>query len=404
MQGAAQAAAQMPGATNNQAGAGIGGALSALPMDTKRALYADVAFNGGKGVADILKPNYEYLPSGLQWNKTTGQLTGQSTPIVDNQGHSVQIVQNGTDANGRPQFGVTIPQGSIEAVTGYKNAEDAAAAGWHVITKQDANGNKVYTTDLAAVTAANGGQLPPGFAPAGGSSAPAMGGAPGAGGPGAGGMGGQAQPGAPGAGGAGPLVAEQSPARMGYLNKMSDFDATQQTGMRQNLLQLPQKIDEAKELGNALDAWTQSGSTQAQAAWQAKLKEFLPNYQWVPGAQGQSLAQQQLVNNLQASMTADMKTQMGMQRLTDSDLNFLKRATVSTDTDPNAVKTIMDARVRMLQRQQAVSQMGQAWSKKYGQLSGTDANGNDFYDSVAKYNTLHPLFPDQQKGAQGAAQ
>ena len=295
-----------PAAAPAQPGAVPGGFGSVIASLTpEQRVQAGLAAVGMKDVGAAIAPDFETLPSGIQINKKTGQPTGQTFPITDNQGHSIRMVPDGQGG-----YGVAIPKGSLQAFTQFSNAAEAAKAGFAIRTQTDQNGNEFYTTDANIIRNLPGGMPGQGGAqggPGGGQGAPG------------GGMGGQGgQGGAQGQGA--PTMAKLSPARTSYLTKTAEQDATDMHALDTGADAAPNQIAKYQQLGSAVKAFNESGSTEAQQALQEKLKSIIPGYKG-----GTSLNYGQIIDNLGSQMTADMRGNLGMQRMTDSDLKYLNQ-------------------------------------------------------------------------------
>jgi hypothetical protein len=115
----------------------------------------------------------------------------------------------------------------------------------------------------------------------------------------------------------------------------------------------------------------------------------------------------QVIDNLGSQMTADMRTNLGMTRMTDSDLKYLNNLVAGKGTNPQAANQIIDARIAMLDRQQTIRQMASKWEAAYGQLSARNAQGQRFQDALQDWNTKYSLqsqIKAQQAQAQGQGQ
>jgi hypothetical protein len=357
-----------PGNQQGSMGRGIFAGLD----DNQRA-QAALNMVGMKGVADVIAPDFETLPNGIQINKKTGQPTGRTFPVSDSQGHAIQMMPN---QNGG--FDVAIPQGSLQAFTNFSTAAEAAKAGFDIKTQQDKDGNSYYTTSANIIQNMGGGQ-------------------PGMGGAGGGGMGGMGRSagGMPGAGGSGsPMLATLSPARQEYLNATAKQDATNMQALDTAADTAPSQIAQYQQLKGAIQQFNANKDTPAYQALQERLKQVIPGYQG-----GSSMQWGQVIQNLGSQMTADMRANLGMQRMTDSDLKYLNQLVAGAGTNPTAANQIIDARVAMLQRQQTVRQMASQWEANFGQLSARNQQGQRFQDALQDWSNKYTL-QDQIKAMQ----
>jgi hypothetical protein len=334
-------------------------------LDDNQRAQAALSMVGMKDVASVIAPDFETLPNGIQINKKTGQPTGRTFPVSDSQGHAIQMV-----ANQNGGFDVAIPNGSLQAFTGFQNAQEAAKAGFDLEKNSDQNGNTYWTSRANILQNLNGAQ-------------PGLGGGNGGG---QGGMG-RSMGGQPGAGGSGsPMLAGLSPARQEYLNATAKQDATDMHALDSAADAAPTQMAQYSQLKNAINQFNAQGDTTSLQALQERLKGIIPGYQG-----GSSMQWGQVIQNLGSQMTADMRSNLGMTRMTDSDLKYLNGLVAGAGTNPTAAGQIIDARMAMLQRQQMVRQMASKWEANYGQLSARDANGQRFQDKLQDWNNQYTL-------------
>ena len=378
---------------------GMGGIMSLSPQQ-RADMSVKLHAAGMKDLADAIAPSLKYSGAGIEYDEKTGTPTGRSMPIVDQTGHGIQMVANGRDAQGNPTFAAHIPEGMLSAMTGYKTAEKAIEAGFTGSTTTAPDGTKYFTTqaDNLATTPMgrqmlqNAGMLP-------GSGQPGM--QPGSmGGPQGNMQPGQGQPGMQGAGGMGsgqqrgPAVMEASPSQLERLKLNATHDATDLDTLDKAADAAPDQIAQYQQLKGAIQTWNKQKDSASLQALQEKIKSVWPGYQG-----GTSMQMGQVIDNLGAQMTADMRTNLGMTRMTDSDLKYLNNLVAGKGTNPDAANQIIDARVAMLSRKQTVRQMASQWDAHFGGLSARNAQGQRFQDALQDWSNKYTL-QDQIKAMQ----
>jgi hypothetical protein len=318
------------GMGGGQMGGMGGGPLAGLSETQRARMGLDIAFNGGKNLADIAKPDMS-IQNGIVVDMNKMQ-AGQTLPTTTPDGQAIQWQPVG---NG--QYKLTIPQGAVDVQRVNQQIKNEG----ELQPVLDDNGNTVLVRK---------------------SDAPGM-------------------------------KTSLNPARQSYLTKVADSDADALKGMDTAADAARSQVSQYQQLGAALKAFNDNGSSSAMAAAQEKMKSVLPGYKG-----GQAMEYGQLIDNLGSQMTADMRSQMGMQRLTDADLKYLNTLVVGKDTSPVAAQQIIDARVRTLQRTQEVRDMASQWEAKYGQLSARNPAGLRFQDALSRWSDQNPLFPQAQQG------
>ena len=134
---AAQAAAQAG------AGGGIlpGSPLAGMSQGKIMAIMADRQYNDGKGIANLLNPNIEITPSGVVFDKNSGQAVG-SVPVVDMPtGRGSQI----TMQNGQYQVSPVAGGDALAAARKQTDADIAEQHNWTTAT--DASGQQYRVTE-----------------------------------------------------------------------------------------------------------------------------------------------------------------------------------------------------------------------------------------------------------------
>lgn len=104
-------------------------AINPLYGVPREAIQADLAFNDGKGIADMLfkrgAPNIDFV-NGVAVDKNATR-PGFSVPTVSQDGRASQVLPDGSAPGG---FRVSAPPGAMETYAGYRNLDEAAKAGY----------------------------------------------------------------------------------------------------------------------------------------------------------------------------------------------------------------------------------------------------------------------------------
>lgn len=79
--------------------------------------------------------------------------------------------------------------------------------------------------------------------------------------------------------------------------------------------------------------------------------------------------------------------------LSDQDRQFLLQMIPSLENDPAAVKTMIEYRVKLAQREQQVARMARAYRKKHGKFD------EGFFDELQDWSNRNPLFPKSETPA-----
>ena len=330
---AAQAAPAAGGMGGTQAGtsaAGGGGPLANLSESQKVRMGLDLAFNQGKTMADIAKPNMS-VENGIVVDMNRMQ-PGETLPQPD--GTQWKPLGNG-------QYQLTMAPGAA-AVLAQKR--DIQNAGETVGVLNDAGQTVlVPKTDAAGrVTALN-------------------------------------------------------PAQQSYMTGQSERDL-KKLGVYQDAREAaPGAISMYQQLGGALEAFAKTGTSPKTAAMEQWARQNVPGYT----GGSQSLQPYQVASALSNQLALELRNPAsgaGMPgSMSDGDRTYLASMVANPGTDITAARTMIDARMRTLQRQQEVGTMASRWAKQYGQLSGINPKtGMDFYDSLDAWSAKNPLFPQQQ--------
>lgn len=98
----------------------------------QQAIQADLAFNDGKGIAEMLfkrgAPNIDFI-NGVAVDKNRTQ-AGASIPQISNEGRASQLLPDPTAPGG---YRVVVPPGAMEAFSGYTSAAEAAKAPYTLV-------------------------------------------------------------------------------------------------------------------------------------------------------------------------------------------------------------------------------------------------------------------------------
>lgn len=144
-----QAAAAAAPAAGGQAGGSAADPLAGLSASQRARMGLDLTFNGGKGMADIAKPDMS-IQNGIVVDMNKMQ-PGQTLPTTTPDGQAIQWQPIG---NG--QYKLTIPQGSQDVMREQLKikADSAAQNAWREVAGP--NGSRVLKTE-AQLKAENGG-------------------------------------------------------------------------------------------------------------------------------------------------------------------------------------------------------------------------------------------------------
>lgn len=299
-----------------------------LSPQQRARMALDMSFNQGKGAADIAKPDMS-IQNGIVVDMNRMQ-PGQTLPTTTPDGQAVQW-----EPIGNGQYRLTIPQGATDVMRTQQSIRNEG----ELIPTLDANGNTVLArkSDAAgAVTALN-------------------------------------------------------PAKQAYITGQSDRDLKKLGAYQDAREAAPGQIGTYTQLGNALEDLSKTGTSPKLAGLDATLKQWVPGYK--PGDSLQPYQVASAVSNQLALELRNPASGAGMPgSMSDGDRAFLASMVANPGTDINAARSMIDARVRTLQRSQEVGDMASKWAKRYGQLSQVNAQGKDFYDKLSEWSTANPLF------------
>jgi hypothetical protein len=197
-------------------------------------------------------------------------------------------------------------------------------------------------------------------------------------------------------------VSALNPAQQSYMTAMSERDSKKLSSYLDARETAPGQIGTYQQLGSALESFAGTGTSPKSAQLQQWAKQWVPGYQ--PGQALSSYQVAQSVSNQLALELRNPASGAGMPgAMSDGDRQFLASMVANPGTDITAARQMIDARMRTLQRQQEIGDKASKWARAYGQLSGTNSQGQDFYDALSQWSNANPLFPTQQNGAAPAA-
>jgi hypothetical protein len=335
---AAPAAGGMGGMQAGSGAAGGGGPLANLSESQKVRMGLDLAFNQGKTMADIAKPNMS-VENGIVVDMNRMQ-PGETLPQPD--GTQWRPLGNG-------QYQLTMAPGAADVLAQKRDIQNAGET-VGVLNDQGQTVLVPKTQSAGRVTALN-------------------------------------------------------PAQQNYLNSQSDRDIKKLGAYQDAREAAPGAITTYQQLGGALEAFAKTGTSPKTAAMEQWARQNVPGYT----GGSQSLQPYQVASALSNQLALELRNPAsgaGMPgSMSDGDRTYLASMVANPGTDITAARTMIDARMRTLQRQQEVGTMASRWAKQYGQLSGINPKtGMDFYDSLDAWSAKNPLFPQQQAGAAPGAQ
>lgn len=299
-----------------------------LSPQQRARMALDMSFNQGKGAADIAKPDMS-IQNGIVVDMNRMQ-PGQTLPTTDNQGNAIQW-----EPIGNGQYRLTMPQGAEDVMRTHQRI----AAEGELVPTLDANGNTVLTRKSDA----------------------------------------------PGA------VTALNPAKQAYITGQGERDLKKLGAYQDAREAAPGQIGTYTQLGNALEDLAKTGTSPKLAGLDSTLKQWVPGYK--PGDALQPFQVASAVSNQLALELRNPASGAGMPgSMSDGDRAFLASMVANPGTDINAARSMIDARVRTLQRSQEVGDMASKWAKRYGQLSQVNAQGKDFYDKLSEWSNANPLF------------
>lgn len=82
--------------------------------------------------------------------------------------------------------------------------------------------------------------------------------------------------------------------------------------------------------------------------------------------------------------------------MSDSDREFLRSMVPNANQTAEGRKLMVDAGIKVAQRDQQVAQFARQWRAKQGRLDKPDVNGLTFADHLQQWSTRNPIFPRQQ--------
>lgn len=190
----------------------------------------------------------------------------------------------------------------------------------------------------------------------------------------------------------GGAFAGPTPADTTYATDNAKAASTGYQAMQTAGLKAPVLIAKYQRLGQLLDGV--DGGKLSPAGMEAaslansiglKIDPNLPNKE----------AANQITNELALSLR-DPSNGGGMPgAMSDADRNFLIKSVPNLAQTSQGRKMMVDAQVKVLQRQQDVAGKARQWQQRFGRIDAPDATGKSFQDYLDGYAAAHPLFAQQ---------
>jgi hypothetical protein len=312
---------------------------------------------------DVLKaqqPNVQY-DRGFGYNQKTGDPAGGYHPDLD-KGQTPAFGPNGQ------VVGTQLLPGALSAASnlagGVANAQETAKAGLDLVDVPRGDGSSVKMTRLDAARllasrSSGGGQ---GGGPPVGTMLRA------------------------------PLGVSQSPNDATYGNEQAKNAATAYEGMQASARKAPSEIAKYQRLGDLLGGYEGGKFSPALKDFSSaanslgfNIDKNLPNKE----------AAAAITNQLALSLR-DPSNGGGMPgAMSDADRNFLVQSVPGLVQTAAGRKSMVQAQVKVLQRNQDVGAMARKWSGRFGRIDKPDATGKTFQDYLDAWATAHPLFTGQ---------
>lgn len=311
----------------------------------------DYMFNGGKGIADIIKPNMAFV-NGVAVDQNRVQ-PGFSVPTVNANGMATVTSQN---ANGT--WNVTAPNGAVATYKSFQDAQQASQASHDLVSVVDANGNTRLVPKSSVL-----GQGGPGSGQAGAGSAP---------------------------------ITSRNPADVQYDTDIAKQAANQYTQIQTAGQAAPVKIAEYQQLDSLLSNTNLSKTGFEIANWAAK-NGILPAS--AANSLGNAQAAIALSNRLALTLRSTAEGGGMPGSMSDPDRQFLMQQVPQLETTPEGRRQMIGMLVTVENRNQQVAQMARDWQKSIGRLDKPDIRGKTFSDYLQQWSNARPLFGDLRNGA-----
>ena len=371
-----------PAAAPAQPGAVPGGFGSVIASLTpEQRVQAGLAAVGMKDVGAAIAPDFETLPSGIQINKKTGQPTGQTFPITDNQGHSIRMVPDGQRG-----YGISDSEGARcrrlrNSRTRPRRPKRALPSG-RKPTKTATSFTQPTRTLFATYRAACPARIAPRVAYSGGQGAPG------------GGMGGQGgQGGAQGQG----AVSRRSLARAHLVSHENRRARCDRYARALDLTPTPRqtRLPKYQQLG----AVSQKRSTKA--ARPRRTRHYRKNKSVIPGYKGGTSLNYALgYRTTSTADVVDMRGNLGMRQRLFVTANILINSWWAKAPAPRPPKRLSTRGWRRCSEQQEIATMASKWEAWQEQLSARNPQGLCFLDKLQQWSNANPLF-GQKRGNDG---
>ncbi|MCA7085853.1 hypothetical protein K7G19_19880 [Cupriavidus sp. DB3] len=186
----------------------------------------------------------------------------------------------------------------------------------------------------------------------------------------------------------------QSPATGTYENEMAKQAAEQYKAVQEAGASASKRIAALRQIDTLLGDYdggklTPLGTNIASTlnSLGIKVDEKLPNKEAAAA-----------VSNQIALQLRDPSSGAGMPgALSDSDRQFLASMVPNAAQSADGRRLLIDAGIRMAERQQQVAEMARKWRQRYGRLDAANPNtGRTFEDNLQIWSSQNPLFPTQK--------
>ncbi|MCG1042501.1 hypothetical protein KQH60_08065 [Mycetohabitans sp. B8] len=312
----------------------------------RQAIAADLAFNQGKGVANLLKPDIGFI-GGVAVDKNRVQ-SGFSVPTIAQNGQASQLIP---DPNAPGGWRVQAPQGALQTYSQYRHADEMAKAGLDPMKVAGPGGHEYY---VPRSTVATEGQ-------------------------------------------SGALMASRNPADIQYETDTAKATAEQAKQIQSAGFNAGIKIDRYQQLGKLLK--------EAELSKKGfELAELVNQYGLLPTRLDKNIGNAQAAQAIANQMALELRDPSqgaGMPgALSDSDRQFLMSMVPNLQNTPEGRHQMIGMAVAIQQRQQQIAAMARQWQAKGGRLDRADKNGLTFFDYLQDWSSRHPLFGHRDNDAQ----
>jgi hypothetical protein len=327
-----------------------------IPLGKLQALAAS-----GMNVEQFLKlrdaaqPKLENVPGIGMVDPRTGQPV-VSMPRITDSGRAA-----GAIPDGKGGWTVQVPQGSVNAYSQFQNADEQAKAAHDLVTVPPSSPNAPPTF------ASRASLLPGGGAP------------PGPGGPAAPGV----PPGQRPAAGMSPAAASQQAADAAQRMEISKNYGQIYNQAQNAAMQNPAKVAKLQRIGTLLGDF-EGGKLSATGLEVARTANSL-GIKLDPKLSNKE-ASEALTNEVALELRSTGSGAGMPGAMSDADREFLKGMTPQMAQTAEGRRTIIESRVKVLERENQVSKMARQYKQKYGTLN------EDFFNQLSGWSERNPIF------------